>query len=322
MTPGSNISSTANQGLSAARNTGIKSSTGEWIAFLDGDDFFHPEKLEEHEAHIMKNPEVGATYNARFELNYSSKTIRDIWRPPTSVQLKDLVVGFPFSPSDMIVKREWLFRIGMFDEKHTYVGEDLDINCKLILAGCMISGVDKALNSRRYHSERVIKNLRSCIADTLSPLENAFSDSRCPPEVYTKRNSAYARHLMLWSIIAFLQNEKEVGQEFIQRAIDLNPKLGEEGNASYLDAIITWAVMDVSENYQELIDFVFIQLPDRLSWINNKKKFAISYGYFNQRDTIAFLVGSFYGFEISSAILTREFKAKPADDRLDGIPIN
>ena len=37
-----------NKGLSAARNTGIRASLGEYIAVLDGDDLFHPQKVEAH----------------------------------------------------------------------------------------------------------------------------------------------------------------------------------------------------------------------------------------------------------------------------------
>ena len=42
----------------------------------------------------------------------------------------------------------------MFDESYTYYGEDLDINCRLALAGCKFASVDRALNYRRYSFEK------------------------------------------------------------------------------------------------------------------------------------------------------------------------
>ena len=42
-----------NKGLSAARNTGIRNSTGDYIALLDGDDYFHPDKLR-HKSLLLR----------------------------------------------------------------------------------------------------------------------------------------------------------------------------------------------------------------------------------------------------------------------------
>ena len=44
-----------NAGQSAARNTGIKNSTGTYLSFLDGDDEFAPTFIEEHLAHFDKD---------------------------------------------------------------------------------------------------------------------------------------------------------------------------------------------------------------------------------------------------------------------------
>lgn len=56
------IVSQANRGLAGARNTGIAAARGQFIALLDADDAWTPDKLELHVAHLMANPEVGVCY--------------------------------------------------------------------------------------------------------------------------------------------------------------------------------------------------------------------------------------------------------------------
>jgi len=49
-------------GLAAAINTGIHSARGEFIAFLDANDCYEPEKLLLHLKHLLSNPEIGVSY--------------------------------------------------------------------------------------------------------------------------------------------------------------------------------------------------------------------------------------------------------------------
>ncbi len=52
-----------NRGLAGARNTGIRNARGTYVALLDADDLWHPEKLAKHVAHLDADSSVGVSYS-------------------------------------------------------------------------------------------------------------------------------------------------------------------------------------------------------------------------------------------------------------------
>lgn len=65
----------ANKGLPGARNTGIRHAQGDYIALLDSDDCWSPQKLDRHVAHLEQNPDVGISFCYSEFINESDKRL-------------------------------------------------------------------------------------------------------------------------------------------------------------------------------------------------------------------------------------------------------
>lgn len=53
----------ANRGLAGARNTGIRNSTGKYIALIDADDLWTKDKIQRHVSHLESNPHLGISFS-------------------------------------------------------------------------------------------------------------------------------------------------------------------------------------------------------------------------------------------------------------------
>ena len=110
---GAKVVSRPNGGLSAARNTGIQNASSEWIALLDADDMWAPEKLERQATRV--HPETVLVYTGiRI---FDDNGIRDEIPAADAVSaLKVLRYRNPITPSTALVRRTAVMQDGGFRE--------------------------------------------------------------------------------------------------------------------------------------------------------------------------------------------------------------
>jgi glycosyltransferase involved in cell wall biosynthesis len=266
-----------NKGLPGARNTGIAQATGEYIAFLDADDAYHPEKLVLHIAHLDQNPTVGLSYSARVHIDQHGAPFW-IYRSSDQVGLSDLVLDFPFTINDFLIRRPLVKAVGGFDESYRLHGEDRDFYLRLALAGCHFRGVNRALAYRRLHAYRVFTRIPERIDIMLRALETAFRNPRCPASVVELRKEASSKIYLYWAYQELAQEITALGQQHLRQALRLKPSSPDEKIAS-LSRYLAWASVSNNEDHEQRLRVVLAQLPPELERITANADQIVAQGY-------------------------------------------
>ncbi len=144
--PGVTVLRKDNAGVAAARNTGITAANGEFIAFLDQDDEWLPEKLRRQLDLLISDPYCAfVTCNQHF-------VCQEGVTMPSNFSLKLLEEHRGFVPSALLVRRHALATVKNFDES-LIVSSDMELIRQLRGAGFKENNVDELLLKKWFHGE-------------------------------------------------------------------------------------------------------------------------------------------------------------------------
>ena len=111
----------ANRGPAAARHLGVMHSRGEFIAFLDADDSWLPEKLKRQVEAIERHPDAGLVITALHEVREDGSLIRTIRHHLPASREQRVLASFLFQlkmiTPTMLMPRSVYDRVGGFDER-------------------------------------------------------------------------------------------------------------------------------------------------------------------------------------------------------------
>jgi glycosyltransferase involved in cell wall biosynthesis len=164
-------------GVSAARNAALAIADGEAVAFLDGDDRWHPEKIARQVAYLEAHPECGVVHTAVRHINDAGDEIPRPggaipWRIAAGDCLGDLLMHNTITTSTVLVRRAAL-GADRFPED-LRVGEDWDLWLRLA-ARTEFGYLGDPLTDYRIHDSNTTRNLERVLTARLAVIDRALT---------------------------------------------------------------------------------------------------------------------------------------------------
>lgn len=196
-----------NRGLAGARNTGIRHAKGQFIAFLDSDDFWQADKIEKHIARMLANTNCGVSFCSSLFVDEAGVSLNRLQAPKKkqNYQPKDIFCRNPIGNGSVpVIRKSILDQICFFDKDKTetvavkedstdkeqsvesrpygqYFNEALrqseDVDCWTriaILTGTEFEYIDEPLTNYRLNNSGLSANVEKQFETWMSLLDNLY----------------------------------------------------------------------------------------------------------------------------------------------------
>ncbi len=161
-----------NGGPASARNLGAAKATGDWLAFLDADDWWFPQKTEVQMSYTQA-PDIGLVhclYDHRIE------------RPPAELSFDDLWAHNWIGTASVMIRRSLFLELGGFNEERALISvEDYNLWLRVVAAGWRIVTCPHIL-AHYTQGTGISSNLERLMRASLFNLDDLEVLLKLPPE--------------------------------------------------------------------------------------------------------------------------------------------
>jgi cellulose synthase/poly-beta-1,6-N-acetylglucosamine synthase-like glycosyltransferase len=181
-----------NEGLSAARNTGIELARAPLVSFLDSDDMWLPDYLEAMGSALEAAPSAGWAYTDAWALDVDSGRFRRATamascQPPAvlpedTVEVMKLLIRQNFMWVSATVRRDALVAAGMFDAEMKSA-EDIELWFRVLALGYSVVRPPGVLGIKRERLEAMSRQDLKNVINLQVVMSRVAADERVPPEV-------------------------------------------------------------------------------------------------------------------------------------------
>ena len=270
-----------NAGRSAARNRGLALAQGGYIALLDDDDLFLPQKLASQVAFLEDRPHIDLVGSGVRIINERGATIKiwHTWRDQPNLTLLNCLYGCPLPTCAVLFRRSVLDRLGSWFDPELDLAEDTDFFIRMLLAGCRMEWLHEIVSAYRIHRPNSQQDGALYSRSYRMLLDKLFTHPHVPMDVLEHKSELYAHYHLLGACHAYATRQVKAAQTDLMQALSLNPELATgplpEAVARFSGFANSFRVAEP----MEYIEFVFNYLPPELAHLERYRNEARSAVY-------------------------------------------
>lgn len=213
-----------NQGLSAARNTGIRYARGEYVAFLDADDLWLPGFVESQVANLQRSPDVGLTFSWWRHIDEHGDLLPELGRYEGRGDLLiQLSLMNHWPPVSVMVRKRCIEEAGYFDGQLTAL-EDWDLWLRIAANGWHFDYVPHVLAEYRHHGKNMTLDVARMERNQLAVLTKLEMSSVAPRVAHLMPYARANVHLNS-ALSYYLQKKGPESYGALVKAIQIWPPL-------------------------------------------------------------------------------------------------
>ena len=254
-----------NRGLAEARNAAIKSSTGEYIAFLDADDLWEPDMLEKTISYLDANPDVSIVSGGWDLIDEQGERIFRKRVARSSVSLEKLLLVNRFPVHAVLVRREVFQVCGPFDPDAV---NDWDMWLRAASNGFTFGYIEDLIAHYRRHAGCVTVDIDLMRRRHLYVLDKVFRGEN-DPKMVELRPYAY---ILCWLSLADYCKEAKRYVELGQCIEEAEKIYSEVGYSRKYSTLIEARVESLPHN-EAFLERIYLSLPRIWRWEAYTRRF-------------------------------------------------
>jgi len=252
-----------NQGLSSARNTGIRTASGGYLSFLDADDLFLQEKVALLVHELTVRPEAGLAAGQAVPVDESGQAIGRVFDRGLPDAPAEWLLGNRLHVGSVLLRADWQARVGLFDEGlRSY--EDWDLWLRLAQAGCPMTWLPRPVSLYRFHRAQMTRDGAQMTRASFAVLDKVFSAPALPEAWGRLREHAYSNAHLRAAAQEYLAGDYSRAKADLSAAAELNPALLANSGQALTDHISAWLDLPKTREPLAFLQGIYSNLPESL----------------------------------------------------------